>query len=117
MILIDHHGTVYVAYVGYNRKLPIKEITAFKTEVKTRDLEMNYSPLKDIRVEREHSYYRITRNGARYDQSLALYTTGDNNIMLCENIPLPKVKTGINTRWNGDKGEWEKELKRGWITA
>ena len=117
MILINHNGFVHVAYVGYDQKIPRKNITAFRTDVKTRDLEMNYAPLKDISVQREHSYYRITRNGARYDQSLILYTAGDHNTMIYVDIPCPKVRTGIKTRWNGDKGQWEKELKTGWRTA
>jgi hypothetical protein len=115
MILIDVNGIVHIAYIGYDQKIPRKNITAFKTGVKTRDLEMNYAPLKDIRVEREHSYYRITRDGARHDQSLALYTIGEGNIMIYEDIPLPKVRTGIKARWNGDTGQWEKELKTGWV--
>jgi hypothetical protein len=114
MILIDHDGYVHIAYIGYDPKIPRKNITAFKTDVKTRDLEMNYAPLKDIRVESEHSYYRITRNGARFDQSLVLYLSGEHNIMIYEDIPCPKVRSGINTRWNGHKGYWEKELKNGW---
>ena len=117
MILIDHDGYVHVAYIGYDQTIPRKNITAFRTDIKTSDLEMNYAPLKDIRVEREHSYYRITRDGARYDQSFALYTSGDGNIMLYMDIPKPKVRAGINTRWNGDKGQWEKELKTGWRMA
>ena len=117
MILIDHEGIVCVAYTGYDRTIPRKNITAFKTAVKTRDLEMNYAPLKDIRVEREHSYYRITRDGAQYDQSLALFTIEEGNIMIYEDIPCPKVKAGIKTRWNGDNGEWEKKLKSGWRMA
>lgn len=117
MILIDHNGMVHVAYIGYDQKIPRRNITAFPTDVKTRDIEMNYAPLKDIRVEREHSYYRITRTGARFDQSLCLYLSGDHNIMIYEDIPLPKVRNGIKTRWNGDKGQWEKELKSGWCLA
>jgi hypothetical protein len=117
MILIDRDGCVYVAYIGYDQNIPRKNITAFRTDVKTRDLELNYAPLKDILVQREHSYYRITRNGARYDQSLALYTVGEGNIMIYEDIPCPKVRAGIKTRWNGDKGHWEKELKSGWCMA
>jgi hypothetical protein len=115
--LIDHNGYVHVAYIGYDQKLPRKNITAFRTDVKTRDLEMNYAPIKDISVQREHSYYRITRAGARFDQSLTLYTVGEGNIMIYQDITLPKVRTGIKTRWNGDKGQWEKELKSGWCMA
>jgi hypothetical protein len=32
-------------------------------------------------------------------------------------IPCPKVRKGINTRWNDWKGHWEKELKTGWEPA
>ena len=117
MILIDKDGYVHVAYIGYDREIPRKNITAFRTDVKTRDIEMNYAPLKDISVQREHSYYRITRDGARYNQSLALYTASDGNIMIYENIPMPKIRNGIKTRWNGDKGQWEKYLKSGWCSA
>lgn len=117
MILIDHEGYVHIAYIGYDRNIPRRNITAFRTDVKTHDLEMNYAPLQDIRVQREHAYYRITRNGARHDQSLALYTVGEHNIMIYQDIPCPKVRAGIKTRWNGDKGEWEKELKSGWCVA
>ena len=117
MILIDHNGYVHVAYVGYSRDIPRKVITAFRTDVITRDIEMNYAPIKDLRVEREHSYYRITRAGARYDQSLALYTMGEGHIMIYEDVPCPKIRAGINTRWNGDKGYWEKKLKIGWCSA
>ncbi len=115
--LVDHNGYVHVAYISYDTKIPRKNITAFRTDVKTKDLEMNYAPLNDIRCEREHSYYRITRNGARFDQSLVLYTTEEHNTMIYENMPCPKVRTGINTRWNGNKGHWEKELKSGWCMA
>ncbi len=117
MILIDHNGYVHVAFITYDQKIPRKNITAFRTDIKTRDLESNYALLKDIRVEHEHTYYRITRNGARYDQSLALYLSGEKNIMIYQDVPCPKVRTGINTRWNGDNGCWEKELKKGWYIA
>ena len=32
-------------------------------------------------------------------------------------IPCPKVRSGIKTRWNGNKGHWEKELKSRWCMA
>ena len=114
--LIDIDGFVYVAYVGYDYNQPKKQIAAYKTDVKTRDLEMNYAPLKDIAVQREHSYYRITRAGARYDQSLTLYTVGENNRFIVEDVPCPKVRPGIETRWSD--GKWQKYLKsKGWVTA
>jgi len=91
VILIDHNGYVHIAYVDYDQKIPRKNITAFRTGVKTRDLEANYADLKDIRVVREHSYYRITRNGARYEDSLAIYVTADHNIMIYQDVPCPKV--------------------------
>ena len=118
MILMDIDGIVHVAYIGYDQHIPRKNITLFATEVKTRDLEANYAPLSEISVANEHSYYRITRIGARYDQSLALYLAGKtNNRMLYVDIPCPKVRAGVKTRWNADKGSWEKELKSGWCTA
>jgi len=117
MILIDHGGIVYVAYIGYDRAISRKNITAFKTDVKTSDLEANYAPLKEITVESRHGYYQINRIGGRHENALQLYTSGEHNIMIYEDVPCPKVRTGIKTRWNGDKGEWEKELKSGWCRA
>jgi len=32
-------------------------------------------------------------------------------------VPRPKVKSGIELRWNGSKGAWEKLLKTGWKTV
>lgn len=32
-------------------------------------------------------------------------------------IPCPKVRKGIQTRWNGYQGQWEKCLKTGWVRA
>src|SRR5688572_25756657 len=34
-----------------------------------------------------------------------------------EPIPCPKVRRGIETRWNGTYGRWEKLLKVGWVPA
>ena len=34
-----------------------------------------------------------------------------------EPIPCPKVKKGVETRWNDSRGWWEKMLKKGWTCA
>lgn len=30
-------------------------------------------------------------------------------------IPCPKVRRGVQTRWNGIDGKWEKLIKKGWV--
>ncbi len=32
-------------------------------------------------------------------------------------IPCPKVRAGVETRWNTIESRWEKLLKRGWVAA
>jgi len=34
-----------------------------------------------------------------------------------EPIPCPKVRAGVETRWNRYESRWEKLLKRGWVPA
>lgn len=116
--LTDHEGYVHITYTSYNSRNPVKELTLFKTDVKTRDLEANYAPLSEIDVRQENEHYRILKRGLRYESSLHLYIPhGTKNNLISIPIPCPKVRSGIKTRWNGDKGYWEKELKSGWCIA
>jgi hypothetical protein len=34
-----------------------------------------------------------------------------------EPIPCPKVRVGVETRWNRYTSQWEKLLKKGWVRA
>lgn len=58
--------------------------------------------------ERRTTYYAILANGGA--------TTPTPSLTRREPVPCPKVRKGIETRWN-PRGWWEKRLAKGWTAA
>jgi hypothetical protein len=58
-------------------------------------------------------------NGALTPLRIYLKDGGSTRAIKTEHepVPCPKVRKGMNTRWNEWKGCWEKELKSGWTMA
>ena len=114
---ILHVSQPYRAY-----SVPENYINCYSTGIKTIDFEKQYGPIRLIDLEETRQY------SGRYcfkKHYLDPYTyidlingpkTESTKTFICV-IPCPTVKKGINTRWNGSKGLWEKELKKGWCTA
>ncbi len=64
----------------------------------------------------------VTSNGSNHwsGPGYSVWFPGDRECERSETrpIPCPKVRAGIETRWNRYQGgRWEKLLKRGWVPA
>ena len=114
---ILHIGSPYLSYTA-----PEQIVNYWSTGIKTIDFINQYGPLEKINLEETRSFsgrFCFKRN---YLGSYIYIdcVNGPKTISTCTDIiPIscPKVRTGIKTRYNGDKGHWEKELKTGWCSA
>jgi hypothetical protein len=121
LFLSDVDGELCVCWKGVNLWKPEYQLTHFPTGIKTRDFVSNYYPLDQCELKTMGSSYGVLKKGGYYTNTLTLHLKdgGKTKNIKYEVIPIPcpKVKTGINTRWNSHKECWEKELKKGWCTA
>jgi hypothetical protein len=119
--LSDVDGEMCVCHKYSDREKPQYRLNHFPTGIKTRDFIANYYPFDQCEISERGSSYEIRKIGGSYGCGLTLYLTDGNQTKSKKfetmDIPCPKVKSGINTRWNPWKGYWEKELKKGWCAV
>lgn len=95
-------------------------INNYSTGLPSKDFELKYGPINLINLEetREYSgrycFKKYNIDPYTYIDTLHGPKTESTKTFIID-IPCPKVKKRINTRWNN--GRWEKELKKGWCSA
>jgi len=114
---ILHVGSPYKATI-----VPEIYINHWSTGIKTTDFIRAYGPIEKIDIQETRSYsgrYCFKRHYLEPYIYIDLIKGPKTESTKTDIFPIecPKVRSGINTRWNGLKGLWEKELKSGWCTA
>ena len=102
---------------------PLRITHYWPTGIKTYEFIRSYWPLEEIDVHESWSHngtYRINHKGSYSHQDLYLPLINGNSTksikMDKEEIPCPKVREGIQTRYFF--GTWQKYLKsKGWVPA
>ena len=119
--LSDVDGEMCVCYKDTKYGEPKYTLSHFPTGIKTRDFEANYYPLSECDLMHRGGAYGVLKKGGYYTNTLTLHLVNGGKTIVKKyeevDIPCPKVRAGIKTRWNDFKGCWEKELKSGWCTA
>jgi len=119
--LSDVDGQLCVCWRSVKYGEPKLTRSHFPTGIKTREFEANYYPLSEVRVIAQGNAYGVMKKDGYYSNTLTLNLSdgGKTKSIRYEeiDIPCPKVRTGIKTRWNSFKEYWEKELKSGWCMA
>jgi hypothetical protein len=119
--LADYNGELCVCQKMTFHDKPKYALVYFPTGIKTKEFETNYYPINECQIIQMGSSYGILRKGLNYEKTLTLNLKDGihtKQIGYDEyDIPCPKVKKGINTRWSSWAGRWEKELKKGWVSA
>lgn len=116
--LSDVDGELCVCWISTHFEKPALTKTHFPTGIKTRDFIANYYPLEECHVIAQGNAYGVIKKNGYYSNTLTLNLKDGNQTKNIKyeiiDIPCPKVKKGIKTRWNACKEHWEKELKSGW---
>jgi len=112
-----HVGSPYKAYTS-----PEIYINYWSTGIKTIDFINQYGPIEKIDLQETRSFsgrFCFKRYYLDPYIYIDLIKGPKTESTKTDIIPIicPKVRSGINTRWNGSKGLWEKQLKKGWCTA
>lgn len=119
--LTDIDNQLCVCWIGTKYGYPIETRSHYPTGIRTHDFVSNYYPLDQCDVSTRGSSYGVIKKGGRYENTLELNLTDGGKTLPVKyeeiDIPCPKVRTGIKTRWNDSQEHWEKELKSGWCIA
>jgi hypothetical protein len=105
---------------------PEYDIHYYPTGIRESDFISRYGKIEDHEIcnaseQFHHGVYEFRQKGYGFRNwfKIQLPNLAKTEAIKTEIVPIlyPKVKKGINTRWNGNKGHWEKELKSGWCIA
>jgi hypothetical protein len=105
---------------------PEYDVHYYPTGINENDFIARYGKLEDQEICNAHEQfhngvYQFRQKGYGFRDwfRIPLPNLAKTEATKTEVIPVrcPKVKKGINTRYNGYKGQWEKELKSGWCVA
>ena len=120
--LVDLNGILHVKDSTTWLSEPKTYYHYWSTGINTYDFIRNYGPIENISIESTVSYsgrYCFKRHPLSDYTYLDLINgakTQSTKVDIID-IPCPKTRAGIKTRWNDFKGGWEKELKTGWCLA
>jgi hypothetical protein len=119
MKLTNVNGELCICMVSDPWDKPEYRATHFPTGVNVRDFIKTFGDPESYEVHHDGSTYCICPKGgplkSRYTQ-LNLKDGGKTRPVKSEKfqIPQPKVRVGIQVRWNENRHRWEKLLKTGW---
>ena len=121
----DINGTLCVQLSSMDSFDPVINRSHYPTELNTKDFMRNFSieSLDQLEITYQESYgiyqFCIKDSLCGPKWKVQLINGEKTRLIKFEKIPIPcpKVRKGINTRYNGNKGYWEKELKPGWCSA
>jgi len=121
--LSDVNGILCVQYRSTDYREPFINVSNFPTGIHTNGFMRNFNITSldqlEIVYQLSHGIYEfcIKDNLCGPKWKIQLKDGGTTKGIGFEKIPIicPKVRTGVKTRYNGDKGYWEKELKYKWV--
>lgn len=112
-VVIDAKGAVFVRYVSVQSSQPVKVTMLWRVQRVRRD---GYS----IGASPETGHIVRSNGDEWHGPGYSLYFPGGQEAesVVKEDIPCPKVRRGLETRWNVYQSRWEKLLpSRGWVAA
>lgn len=122
MKLSDVNGELCVCMIDEPWDKPERTHSHFPTGARARDFVKQFGNIDEWEVHPYMDTFCICRKGSGHSGNtypLHLKEGGQTKSVKFERIPVPKpkVKSGIEVRWNASHHRWEKLLKTGWKTV
>jgi hypothetical protein len=118
-------GILCVKMVSSDYKEPFNNVSHFPTDIRVYDFIRNFDlkSLEQLEITYQEGYgiyvFHMKDVICGPTWRIQLKEGEKTRAIKFEKIPIicPKVRAGIKTRYNDDRGRWEKELKTGWCSA